>query len=80
MSAQGGAYFANNMTEIFTDGARATRVREFIADSDPDIIADLFALIKDAVINRETQSSFEITEHYRSVNTILNDVMKGLCI
>lgn len=80
MSTTGEAYLAKKMADNLTAGERAARVKEFIADSDPDIIADLFEMIRDAVIKQEVDVAFLITEHYRSVNTILNDVLRGLCV
>lgn len=80
MSTQGEAQIAKMLNDYLTAGERAARVKEFIADSDPDIIADLFEMIRDAVIKHETDIAFMITEHYRSVNSILKDVMTGLCV
>lgn len=80
MSTQGEAFLVKKIVDTLTAGERAARVKEFIADSDPDIIADLFDIIRNAVIDRETDVAFMITEHYRSVNTIINDVLTGLCI
>lgn len=79
MSTNGEAFLAK-MADNLTAGERAARVKEFITDSDPEIIADLFEMIRDAVIKHETDIAFMITEHYRSVNSILNDVMTWLCI
>lgn len=80
MSTNGEAFLAKKMADNLTAGERAARVKEFITDSDPEIIADLFEMIRDAVIKHETDIAFMITEHYRSVNSILKDVMTGLCI
>ena len=79
MSTQGEAYIAQKLAENQTAAARAARVKEFIADSDPEIIADLFATIRDAVIEQESDAMLAITKHYLSVATILSDVETGLC-
>lgn len=79
MSTQGEAYIAQKLSENQTAAARAARVKEFIADSDPEIIADLFATIRDAVIEQESDAMLALTKHYLSVTTILSEVETGLC-
>lgn len=68
------AYCAEKVAENQTAAARAARVKEFITDSDPEIIADLFQIIKDAVVEREAETMIELTRRYLSVKTALNDL------
>lgn len=77
MSTQGEAYFALKMAEEETAAARAARVKEYIADSDPEIIADLFKMIKDAIIEREAEAVLLLTKHYLSAKTALNELEAG---
>lgn len=77
MSTQGEAYYALKMAEEETAAARAARVKEFIADSDPEIIADLFKMIKDAIIEREAEAVLLLTKHYLSLKTALNEIEAG---
>lgn len=80
MSTLGEAYIAQKLAETQTAAARAARVKEFIADSNPEIISDLFELIKDAVIEREAEAVLSLTKHYLSVKTALNELEAGLYI
>lgn len=68
------AYYAEKVAENQTAAARAARVKEFITDSDPEIIADLFQIIKDAVVEREAETMIELTRRYLSVKTALNEL------
>lgn len=78
MSTLGEAYIAQRLAENQTAAARAARVKEFVTDSDPDIIADLFKMITDAVIEREAEAVLSLTQHYLSVKTALNELEAGL--
>lgn len=79
MSARGEAYFAEKMAADQTAAARAARVKEFIADSDPEIIADLFAEIKDAVIDRAAEEACAVTRCFHTFTVVLSDVETELC-
>ena len=79
MSTLAEAYYAEKNAESQRAAERAARVKEFVADSDPDIIADLFQIIKDAVIEHEAEAVLAMTKHYLSVKTIIGDVEAGLC-
>lgn len=79
MSTQGEAYIAEKMAENQTAAARAARVKQFITDSSPEIIADFFAVIKDAMIERETDELLAITKYYHAAASILSDVEANLC-
>ena len=68
------AYYAEKVAENQTAAARAARVKEFITDSDPEIIADLFQIIKDAVVEREAETMIELTRRYLSIKTSLNEL------
>lgn len=80
MSTQGEAYIAQKLAENQTAAARAARVKEFIADSDPAIIDDLFAQIKDAVIEYETQAALVFAKYQRSVAALIDQVEAELSI
>ena len=79
MTKEAQAYIAEKMAEDQAAAARSARVKEFIAESDPEIISDLFAEIKETVLNREADEVFAITQFYKSVATILHDVETELC-
>ena len=79
MSTQGETYIAEKLAENLTAAARAARVKEFITDSSPEIIADLFATIRDAMIAREADELLALTKYYRSAATILSDVEAEFC-
>lgn len=79
MSTQGEAYIAEKLAENQTAAARAARVKAFITDSDPEIISDLFKMIKDAVIEREAECLLSITQNYLSVKSALNEIETELC-
>lgn len=79
MSKKGEAYIAARRAEDQAAAERAARVREFIAESDPEIIADLFAVIKDALLEREAAEVFALTKHYKRVATIVHEVEVEFC-
>lgn len=79
MSTLGEAYYAEKMAENQRAAARAAKVKAFIADSDPEIIADLFQIIKDAVVAREAETMIELTRRYLSVRSALSDLESELC-
>lgn len=79
MSTLGEAYIAEMMAENQMAAARAARVKQFIADSNPELIADLFAMIRAALIEREADEMFAITKYYRSAAMILTDVETEFC-
>lgn len=74
MSTLAEAYYAEKNAESQRAAERAARVKQFVADSDPDIIADLFQIIRDAVIEQEAEAVLAMTKHYLSVKTVINDV------
>lgn len=78
MSVKGEAYHMAQMAAEQTAAGRAARVKEFIADSDPDIIADLFAMIKDAVIDHGSSEALAIANHCHIFAAALRDVEAGL--
>lgn len=79
MSALSEAYIAEKAAEDQAAAARAARVKEFIIESDPEIISDLFAEIKEAVLEREANELFAITKFYKSVAMILHEVETEFC-
>lgn len=79
MSTQGEAYIAEKMAENQTAAARAARVKQFITDSSPEIIADLFAVIRDSMIEREADEMLAIAKYYRSAASMLSDVERMIC-
>lgn len=74
MSAQGELYFAQKLAENQTAAARATRVKEFIANSDRAVISDLFATIRDAVIDCGAEESLAVARHFQMFVAALSDV------
>ena len=72
-------YIAERAAEDQAAAERAARVREFIAESDPEIISDLFAVIKDAVLEREAAEVFALTKYYKGVATIVHEVEAEFC-
>lgn len=78
MSTLGEAYIAQELAENQRAAARAARVKEFISDSDPEIISDLFKMITDAVIEREAEAVLSLTQHYLSVKTAINEIRTEL--
>lgn len=73
------AYMARKAEEDRAAAERSARVREFIAESDSDIISDLFAEIKDAVLTREVNEAAALATFYKSILGILHDVEMEFC-
>ena len=73
------AYMARKAEEDRAAAERSARVREFIAESDSDIISDLFAEIKDAVLTREVNEAAALAAFYKSILGILHDVEMEFC-
>lgn len=77
MKTAGEAFIAERAEEEQEEACRLERVRAFINGSDPELIADLFAALNAAVLDRETREIFALTSAYKSISTILRDVEAG---
>ena len=80
MKTKGEAYVEEKAEEEQAAARRLERVREFVSNSDPEIISDLFAALNTAVLDREAKEVFALTSAYKSVSTILRDVEAGFFV
>ena len=81
MSKKGEAYFAERLAADQAEASRRARVREFVAENDSEVISDLFAVIKDAVIENGLRKSAEIMEQHKIATAAVFEVeceMMGL--
>ncbi len=74
MSKRGEAYFAEKMAADQAAATRRARVKEFVAENDPEIISDLFTVIKDAVIENGIKKSADVMEQHRIATAAVFDV------
>lgn len=74
MSKKGEAYFAEQMAADQAEASRKARVREFVAENDPEIISDLFTVIKDAVIENGVRKSAAIMEQHKIATAAVFEV------
>ena len=72
-----GVSVAGNLQQEQDD--RAARVKRFIAESDSNDIAALFAMIRDAVIEKEIDELFAISQFLRGTADMIADVERELC-
>ena len=65
MSKKGEAYIVERLAEDQAELSRKARVKEFVAENDPEIISDLFTVIKDAVVENGVRKSAAIMEQHK---------------
>lgn len=58
---------------------RAARVKRFIESSDSDDIAALFAMIRDAVSDKELDELFVLSRFFRGKADMILEVERELC-
>lgn len=71
MSKLSEAYIAERLAESDAAATRAARVKEFVAEHDPEIISDLFTVIRDAIVENGVKKSSEVMEQHKLAASVV---------
>lgn len=78
-TARAGEYKANMRQSEQERVERAKRIALFIATTDAEIVADLFAEVRDALLDKEADEVFYLTKFYKALTTALDEVEREFC-
>lgn len=72
-------YETRRLSEERERAERKMRIARFVATNDEDIVADLFAEVKAALIDKEADEVFYLTKYYKVLTATLDEVESEFC-